>query len=141
VSQIHEVWSIGNNVASMLSLDISGAYDTVNTTRLLDVLHQRRIPMWIVRWIRAFMTNRKTRLVVQGIESVTLQVNAGVPQGSPLSPILFLFYNAELLEICNRSGVRTAGIGFVDDINILAYGPSTDSNCRQLERTHERCLA
>jgi hypothetical protein len=72
VSQIHEVWSIGNNVASMLSLDISGAYDTVNTTRLLDVLCQRRIPMWIVRWIRAFMTNRKTRLVVQGIESVTL---------------------------------------------------------------------
>jgi len=38
VSQIHEVWSIGNNVVSMLLLDILGAYNIVNTTRLLDVL-------------------------------------------------------------------------------------------------------
>jgi hypothetical protein len=68
-------------------------------------------------------------------------VNAGVPQGSLLSPILFLFYNVELLEIYNRSRVRIARIGFVDDINILAYSPSIDSNCQQLERIYKRCLA
>ena len=141
VGQIHEVWDTGKNIASMLSLDISGAFDTVNATRLLDVLRQRHIPMWIVRWVKAFMTDRKTTLVVQGEESANLQVNAGVPQGSPLSPILFLFYNAELLEICNASGIRTSGIGFMDDVNMLAYGSSTEGNCRQLERTHRKCIA
>jgi len=44
-------------------------------------------------------------------------------------PILFLFYNAELLEICNASKIRTSGIGFMDDVNMLAYGPSTEGNC------------
>lgn len=65
------------------SLDTLGAFDTVNATRLLDVLRQQHIPMWIVRWVQAFMTDRTTTLVVQGEESASLRVNAGMLQGSP----------------------------------------------------------
>lgn len=42
--QIYTTWNTGKNVASLLSLDISGAFDTVDPTRLLDVLRKRRIP-------------------------------------------------------------------------------------------------
>jgi hypothetical protein len=48
-----------------------------------------------------------------------------VPQGSPLSPILFLFYNANLVEICNPPTLPASGTGFVDDVNTLAFGKST----------------
>jgi len=49
VRQIHEVWDIGKNIASMLSLDISNAFNIVDATRLLDVLRRRHILMWIIR--------------------------------------------------------------------------------------------
>src|SRR5271167_4172872 len=38
VEQVHTIWGTGNNVATLLSMDVLGAYDTVNATRLLDVL-------------------------------------------------------------------------------------------------------
>ena len=38
-----------------------------------------------------------------------------------------------------RSRLKFTALGFIDDINILAYGTSTASNCRALERAHELC--
>jgi hypothetical protein len=87
------------------------------------------------------MTDRKTTLVIQGQETTAFSVPAGVPQGSPLSPILFLFYNSELLDLCQRPKEGLSAVGFADDVNILAYSRSTGSNCRMLEEEHSRCLA
>ena len=140
VEQVRTVWTSKKHVASLLSLDISGAFDIVNPTRLLDTLRRKRIPGWLVRWVQAFMTDRTTTLVIQGQESEPFSVEAGVPQGSTLSPILFLFYNAELLDICNQPQQRLSAVGFADDINILTYGRSTEINCHTLEHIHSRCL-
>lgn len=53
---------------------------------------------------------------------------------------MFLFYNAELIENCGKGDSRLDRIGFVDDMNIVAFGRSTEGNCRRLERAHEQCL-
>jgi retron-type reverse transcriptase len=82
----------------VLSLDIARAFDTVNHIRLLDNLRKKWIPLWFVQMVKSFLTERTTTLLVDGEESAPRQLAAGVPQGSPLSPILFLFYNALLLE-------------------------------------------
>jgi hypothetical protein len=86
------------------------------------------------------MTDRSITLIVQGKESERLQVNAGVLQGSPLSLILFLFYNADLLDLCRNLAARTTAIGFVDNVNILVYSPTTKSNYKKLEGIHRKCL-
>ena len=86
------------------------------------------------------MTDRETTLVVQGIESESRRIGAKVPQGSPLLPILFLFYNAELLNLCYNPIARISAVGFVDNVNILTYGLNTEGNCRQLETIHKKCL-
>lgn len=49
------------------------------------------------------------------------------------------FYNADLLEICDRPGTNTSAMGFMDDVNVLAYSTSTEENCRTLERLHKEC--
>jgi hypothetical protein len=53
----------------------------------------------------------------------------GIPQGSLFSPILLLFYDADLVNVCNSPDLLVTGIGFVDDAIILAYGKSTEETC------------
>ena len=139
--QVATVWESPKHVATLLSLDISGAFDTVHPIRLLDVLRRKGVTPWAVRWIKEFMTQRTTTLCFQGAESPQIRPSAGIPQGSPLSPILFLFYNTELLEICTTTSPGVTASGFVDDVNILAYSRSTASNCRKIEQVHQKCLA
>ncbi len=64
----------------------------------------------------------------------------GIPQGSPISPVLFLFFNAPLIEECSATNLRLQVGGFVDDVHLLAYGESTEGNCRTLKAAHEICL-
>ena len=59
--------------------------------------------------------------------SEILPVNAGIPQGSPILPILFLFINAPLNEECANSGLKIQVGGFVDDVHLIVYGTSTDA--------------
>jgi len=46
-----------------------------------------------------------------------IKTSLGLPQGSRLSPILFLFYINDLLEILAQHGCKT--LGFADDIIVL----------------------
>ena len=50
----------------------------------------------------------------------------GLPQGSPLSPILFLFFNADLVQrpIDGQGGA----LAFVDDFTAWVTGPTVQSN-------------
>lgn len=137
--QIHTTWQAGG-VATVLSLDISGAFDTVNHLRLLNELREKGVPPWLVRWIRAFLTDRTTTLVIDGTETAPIRLRGGVPQGSPLSPILFILYNSTLFSAAEARASGVTSLGFADDLNLLAYGKSTEANCRALEAAHERCL-
>ena len=49
--QIHTVWQEKDQAASVLSLDIAGAYDTVDCKRLLDNLQKKKVPLWFTQLI------------------------------------------------------------------------------------------
>jgi hypothetical protein len=124
----------------MLSLDISGAYDHVSTERLLWILQRKGLPEWIAGYVRSFIRGRRTRVAFDGYESNWIQVNSGIPQGSPLSPILFLFFISELLEGMQNAGEKLLAFGFIDDTNLITWGSSAQENCRRLEEAHHRCI-
>jgi hypothetical protein len=128
-------------IVSMLSLDLAGAFDNVSHERLLWVLRQKGIPTWAVRFIASFLQDRHTRIAYPGYKSEWIQTQTGIPQGSPLSPILFLFFISELLETFQQEASDTLGFGFVDDTNLITWGNSAQDNCQRLTVAHERCLA
>ena len=66
-------------------------------------------------------------------------MSTGIPQGSPVSPILFLFFNKDLVNFCTRGTGKVLAISFIDDVNILVVGNSTESNCQVLEHVHHGC--
>ncbi len=140
LQQIHAAWQKDNGVVSLLSLDMSGAYDRVVPSRLLHNLRKRCLPQWIVNFISSFLTDRSTSLCLPGFSSSPFSTYSGIPQGSPLSPILFLFYNADLVDLCNSLDLPITCIGFVDDVNNLAFGLSTEETCTALKEIHSRCL-
>jgi hypothetical protein len=57
LEQIYTVWHEKDHVASVLSLDIAGAFDTVNHARLLDNLQAKRVPLWVVQLVQSFLTD------------------------------------------------------------------------------------
>ena len=138
--QIHTIWKQGTRkVASLLCLDQEQAFSNVRAERLKHNLKSKGIPKNIVQWVESFITNRETTLTIPGFESGAFKISTGIPQGSPISPILFLFFNAELIEACSQPGRAVSACGFIDDVNILVYGDSTEGNCHRLNNIHTRC--
>jgi ribonuclease HI len=135
LQRIHEAWA-DRKVASLLLLDVSGAFDNVSRQRLLHNLRKRRVNQTLVRWIDSFMSDRSSTLKLQEYTAPSAPIQTGIPQGSPLSPILYLFYNADLIEACKTE--NTEAVGYIDDASILAVGPTAQRNCKTLKAIHQK---
>jgi ribonuclease HI len=135
LQRIYHAWSEGK-MASLLLLDVSGAFDNVSHPRLLHNLRKRRVDSTLVRWIDSFLRDRSTTLKLQEYTAPPTRIETGISQGSPLSPILYLFYNADLIEAC-KSDDTEAG-GYIDDIGILVTGPTPQHNCKVLKMRHRQ---
>jgi hypothetical protein len=141
IEKIYEAWNSPDpQVASLLLLDVSGAFDNVSHVRLLHNLRKRRIDERTVRWIASFLTDRSTVISFDTFRSEVYKTTTGIPQGSPLSPILYLFYNADLVEICNQEP-NTIAPGYIDDVAILRWGSSTEETCNGLTETMQKANA
>ena len=135
---IYKAWR-SRKVLSLISFDIKGAYNGVCKERLLQRLQARGIPPSIVRWIDAFCSDRTATIQVNGYNSPTQPLpQAGLPQGSPLSPILFLFFNADLVqERINNNG---GSIAFIDDYTAWVTGPSAEANYIGIQQIVEKAV-
>jgi Reverse transcriptase (RNA-dependent DNA polymerase) len=118
-----------------------GAFDNVPSVRLSHTLLYKGVPQWFVNLVLSFTQERRTRIAFPGYTSPWIPTREGIPQGSPLSPILFLFFISELLEQFDDPAKGTLGFGFVDDTNLIAWGDLAKSNCKVLSGANIVCKA
>lgn len=136
--QFRTAWAENpNTTASLLSLDIAGAYDNVSRDRLVHNMRIARLPHWIAEFSRSFVSKRTTRLLFDGQKTAVIDTETRIPQGSPLSTILFLFFAATLLRRLHQE--KTTAGGFVDDTHVMAVGQTTEDSCHGLEEAHATC--
>lgn len=50
-------------MASLLLLDVSGAFDIVNHERLLWVLKEKGFPTWVTTFLKSLLSDRTTTLL------------------------------------------------------------------------------
>lgn len=80
----------------------------------------------IVQWVQDFCTDRRACILVNNYTSdVQTLSQAGLPQGSALAPILFLFFNADLVQSAPKNG---SSMAFVDDYSAWVIGLSVEGN-------------
>ncbi len=90
VERVYATWN-KKKIATALLLDVTGAFDNVSKNRLLNNLCIKKIDPRIMNWIGSFLTDRSTILKTNEYTSEKIHISTGIPQGSPLSPILFFF--------------------------------------------------
>src|SRR5438552_9137110 len=84
------------------------------------------------------MNNRYIQLAFDGNKQEKTRVEIGIPQGSPISPILFLIYIKDIFPEINSMQIRSSS--YVDDIGLVASSESIKENCLILENTAEKLL-
>ena len=97
-------------------LDFSKAFDVVSHRKLIAKLHHYGIRGHLSTWIQGFLVGRTQRVVVDGVASQPRDVLSGIPQGTCLGPILFLYYINDI-----TSGIESQMRLFADDA--LIYRP------------------
>ena len=109
-------WLDGNaDFVRVLSFDFSKAFNTVSHYILSDKLKATDINSYVINWILAFLSQRKQRVVVDGITTEFIDINRGVPQGTVLGPILFSLMVNDL-QLADPK--RNLMVKFAEDITI-----------------------
>jgi hypothetical protein len=133
VAKVENAWS-QKRVALALLLDVKGAFDRVNKQKLIWRMIQVGIAGNVVRWVDSFLSDRQATLVIDGRTGETRSIQAGLPQGLPISPILFILSVSEMFQWLEDRHPRLSAISFVDDVGLVTECHDLDDGTTQLEK-------
>src|SRR5438045_2848325 len=112
---------------TMITMDVQGAFDALLARRLLARMTNQGWPLPLLKLVRSFLTKRRVRVRLKKSTTPYYNVKCGTPQGSPLSPILYMLYLAKLLaqdpSLC---------FGYTDDLCLYRTSKNLDRNVELL---------
>ena len=91
---------------ALVLLDLSAAFDTINTRGVIDTLHKQigvtDVPL---TWFKSYLSKRSQRIRIGSTTSRPAILSRGVPQGSVLGPVSFTSYTIPIFSICKKHDV------------------------------------
>ena len=89
-------------------LDFAKAFDCVSHVILLQKLCNFGISGSLLIWCKDYLTDREQRVVIEGQSSTWSVIPSGVPQGSLLGPLFFVFFVSDLPDVVMPGNIQLA---------------------------------
>jgi retron-type reverse transcriptase len=121
-----------NKSTGAIFLDVAKAFDTVWHDGLVYKLHTAGVPLAMVKLLNSFLEDRKFHAKIGNVLSTVREIEAGVPQGSVLSPTLYAIFTADIPK-----PDETKIALYADDTAILTRSESPELISGQLRRAVE----
>lgn len=118
ISNIQTTMKKGHKSAALF-MDIQKAFDSVWHEGLLYKLHHLDAPIYLQKIIKDFLRGRSIMVKINKYLSLPFTPQQGVPQGSPLSPLLYNIYVYDILEI--KHDLESYILQYADDTAIIAH--------------------
>ena len=99
----------------LICLDISRAFDRVWHKGLIAKLEAIGLKGVLLQWIEDYLSDRELKVTISGKTSGAKAINAGVPQGSILGPLLFIIYIDDLPEKLTNTAIL-----YADDSSVMS---------------------
>ena len=124
-------------VTSLIAIDLSAAFDTVDHDTLLCVLNKCfGFENDALQWFESYLRPRKMHVVIPGSTSKPSELTFSVPQGSVAGPILYTMYASTMASVVNDQNIT----GYADDHAIYSsFKPRTPSELQTIAK-QEQCL-
>ena len=116
-----------NNFLLTIYLDFSKAFDTIPFGILLKKLQHYGFRGNIAKWIESFLCGRRQYVCIETYCSEIVETTLGSPQGSTLSPLLFLLYINDMYKSLNDIKI----LHYADDSTLYFEFPRGE-NCSPL---------
>ena len=104
-----------DSMAAAVYCDFRKAYDTVDRSFLYAVMEAQGVGSGFMKWVKLLLSATSACALVNGHLSSTVQFTAGVRQGCPLAPYLYLFVTQALYCYMKEQGfgVQVGGMKLV----------------------------
>ena len=127
LSEVTRLFISSKSNVYTLFLDASKAFDRVHYIKLFRLLISRGMNIMFVKFLLKLYTNQTLRVNWQNSLSDQFYVTNGVRQGGVLSPVLFIVYINELLQLLRNSGCGCyvgphflGALAYADDIVLIS---------------------
>jgi exonuclease III len=117
VKVVKDAWRKGK-VATVLCMDVKGAFPSVDLDHLFHDMRMRGIPVQYTDWLRWRYANCTGCLTFGDFTSEPFRIKTGLDQGDPFSGFGYGIYNGDLADIPQPAN-NEDGVVFVDDNTLI----------------------
>jgi len=122
IDDIIDYWNLKDKPGILLALDFRKAFDSISKNFMLGAFRKFGFGKDFLQWVKVIFHNTRSCIIYNGWVSENFDIQCGIRQGCPFSPLAFII-GLELLAIRIResNNIRGLTIDIENFLKILLY--------------------